>query len=98
MGALAGIGGRHLNSSSDGIYIYREPLDVVNAMHPAVVKVNIDDLKEDGIVILKIDASTNGHVDKAGYESNPPADDSLKNYWVFEFDMTPVALNVIAAI
>ena len=35
------------------------------------LKVNIADLKKDGIVIINTDAFTKRNIEKAGYESNP---------------------------
>ena len=53
-------------------------------MNPAALKTNIGDLPAGGALIVNSDAFTANNLKKAGYESNPLEDGSLKQYNVFE--------------
>lgn len=95
-GTLAGVSGYQLNFSSEDIYTHGDAPDVLVAMNPAALKVNIADLKKDGIVIINTDAFTKRNIEKAGYESNPLEDGALDDYRVYPVDITTMTLNAIA--
>jgi 2-oxoglutarate ferredoxin oxidoreductase subunit alpha len=95
-GTLAGVSGYQLNFSSEDIYTHGDAPDVLVAMNPAALKVNIADLKKDGILIVNTDAFTSRNVEKAGYESNPLEGNQLSDYRVFEVDITTLTLTAIA--
>ncbi len=95
-GTLAGVSGYQLNFSSEDIFTHGDAPDVLVAMNPAALKVNIADLKTDGIVIVNTDAFTDRNIQKAGYEANPLEDNSLDSYRVYRVDITTMTLNAIA--
>jgi 2-oxoglutarate ferredoxin oxidoreductase subunit alpha len=83
-GSLPGVSGFQLNFSSHDI---RTPGDVPNvlvAMNPAALKVNLPDLEEGGTIILNTDEFNAGNLEKAAYTSNPldagDKDDLLARY------------------
>ncbi len=87
-GTLAGVSGFQIHFSSTEIYTPGDRLDTLVAMNPAALKVNIGDLKSNGILICDKDSFTPRTLAKAGYTSNPLEDDSLQNYRLFSVNIT----------
>lgn len=70
-GTLAGVSGFQLHFAADSIYTPGDAPDVLVAMNPAAFKVNIDDLKPGGLLIVNTDAFSKANLKKAGYAENP---------------------------
>lgn len=86
-GTLFGVSGFQLNFAAKDIFTPGDAPDVLIAMNPAALKVNLPDLKTGGILIINQDAFTEQNLDKAGFESNPLDGDSLSAYRVFTIDI-----------
>src|SRR5512140_1625670 len=87
-GTLAGVSGFQLNFSSREVFTPGDDLDVLVAMNPAALKVNLGDLRPNGILIVDKEQFTEQNLKKAEYTSNPFEDGSLARYQVFEVDVT----------
>jgi 2-oxoglutarate ferredoxin oxidoreductase subunit alpha len=87
-GSLPGVSGFQLNFSSQDIRTPGDQPNVLVAMNPAALKVNLGDLEDGGILILNTDAFTENNLKKAGYASNPLEDGSLQHYRVFKLPIT----------
>jgi 2-oxoglutarate ferredoxin oxidoreductase subunit alpha len=94
-GTLAGVSGFQLNFSSVDIYTPGDNPDVLVAMNPAALKVNLGDLKPGGILLADRDGFDAGNLKKAGYTGNPLEDGSLGQYRLFVVDMTGMTLQVL---
>jgi 2-oxoglutarate ferredoxin oxidoreductase subunit alpha len=94
-GTLAGVSGFQLNFSSHDIYTPGDNPDVLVAMNPAALKVNIGDLKRGGILLADKDGFDAGNLKKAGYAANPLEDGSLARYQTHVVDMTGMTLRVL---
>jgi 2-oxoglutarate ferredoxin oxidoreductase subunit alpha len=94
-GTLAGVSGFQVNFSSLEVYTPGDNPDVLVAMNPAALKVNIGDLKPGGILLADQDGFDAGNLKKAGYATNPLEDGSLSQYQVFVVDMTGMTLRVL---
>src|SRR5881409_3967992 len=70
-GTLAGVSGFQLNFSSCEVFTPGDDLDVLVAMNPAALKVNIADLRTSGILIVDKEAFNEQNLKKAEYKSNP---------------------------
>ena len=95
-GSLAGVSGFQLNFSSQEIYTHGDAPDVLVAMNPAALRVNIADLKTGGILICNSHAFTDKNLERAGLDTNPLEDGSLSDYRLFSIDITTMTLNAIA--
>jgi 2-oxoglutarate ferredoxin oxidoreductase subunit alpha len=82
-GTTFGVSGFQLNFSSRNIFTPGDRPDVLVAMNPAALKVNLPDLKPGGILILNEDAFTKQNLDRAGYDENPVATGALSHYRTF---------------
>jgi len=87
-GTLAGVSGFQLNFSSREVFTPGDDLDVLVAMNPAALKVNLGDLRPNGILIVDKEQFTEQNLKKAEYRFNPLADGSLARFQLFEVDIT----------
>jgi len=94
-GTLAGVSGFQLHFSSHDIFTPGDQPDVLVAMNPAALKVNIADLPANGILIVDKEQFTEQNLSKAEFASNPLADGSLDRYQVFEVSITKLTINAL---
>ena len=87
-GTLPGVSGFQLHFSSEDIYTPGDQPDVLVAMNPAALKVNLADLKAGGILIVNTDAFREMDLKKAGATTNPLEDGSLDGYRLFKVELT----------
>lgn len=91
-GSLPGVSGYQLNFSSRDIRTPGDEPNVLVAMNPAALKVNLKDLESGGILVVNTDEFTDNNLRKAGYASNPIEDGSLSNYRLFKLPITTQTL------
>ncbi len=87
-GTLPGVSGYQLHISSFDIHTPGEKYDALVAMNPAALKVNITNLKPNGILIVNTDSFTERNLHLAHYEKNPLEDGSLDKFQMFSVGMT----------
>src|SRR5215475_11097271 len=95
-GTLPGVSGYQLHFSSNEVYTPGDAVDVLIAMNPAALKMNLADLKANGILIVNSDAFAETDLRKAQMTSNPLEDHSLDKYRLFSVELerlTKVALD-----
>jgi 2-oxoglutarate ferredoxin oxidoreductase subunit alpha len=86
-GTVPGVSGFQLNFSSGEVYTPGDSVDVLVAMNPAALKVNIGDLKANGILIVNSDSFEEADLRKAHVTSNPLEDNSLDKFRVFPVEL-----------
>jgi 2-oxoglutarate ferredoxin oxidoreductase subunit alpha len=94
-GTLPGVSGYQLHFSSSDVYTPGDAVDVLIAMNPAALKVNVADLKANGILIVNSDSFKETDLRKAQMTSNPLEDHSLDKFRLFSVELerlTRVAL------
>ena len=84
VGTRPGVSGFQLQFSSSDIHTPGDQPDVLVAMNPAALMVNIGTLKTGGIVIVNNDAFKSTDLKKAKCETNPLEDGSLDGFRVIE--------------
>ncbi len=89
-GTLPGVSGFQVQFSSADIYTPGDEPDVLVAMNPAALKVNLHTLPKNAIVIADADAFDRRNLQKAGYpkDVNPLEDGSLDGYRLFAVPLT----------
>src|SRR5262252_3505156 len=95
-GTLPGVSGYQLHFSSNEVYTPGDAVDVLIAMNPAALKMNLADLKANGILIVNSDAFAETDLRKAQMASNPLEDHSLDKFRLFPVELerlTKVALD-----
>src|SRR5437773_1097722 len=86
-GTIPGVSGFQLHFSSNEVYTPGDAIDVLIAMNPAALKVNIADLKANGILIVNSDSFKEGDLRKAQMTSNPMEDHSLDKFRLFSVEL-----------
>jgi len=94
-GTLAGVSGFQLHFSSRDVFTPGDAPDVLVAMNPAALKVNIGDLQPNGILIVDKEQFNDQNLKKAEYASNPLTDGSLDKFQLFEVDITKLTINAL---
>ena len=87
-GTLPGVSGFQVNFSSRDVYTPGDTVDVLVAMNPAALKMNVADLKPGGILIVNVDNFKEVDLKKAQAKTNPLEDHSLDGYRLFPVELT----------
>ena len=69
--------------------------DVLVAMNAAALKVNLADLKSNGLIVVNTGAFGANNLKKAGYDANPLEDGSLEGYQVMALDIAKFTVNAV---
>ena len=94
-GSLPGVSGFQLNFSSQDIKTPGDQPNVLVAMNPAALKVNLPDLEEGGTLIVNTDSFTPENLKYANYAANPLDDNSLAGYRVHKLPITTLNMNAL---
>jgi len=94
-GSLPGVSGFQLNFSNHDIRTPGDQPNVLVAMNPAALKVNLPDLEEGGTIIINSDEFTKENLERAAYHSNPLEDGSLSGYRVHTLPISTLNMNAL---
>src|ERR687894_2768742 len=94
-GSLPGVSGFQLNFSSQDIRTPGDQPNVLVAMNPAALKVNLPDLEEGGTLLINTDEFNKENLKKAAYAANPLEDGTLKGYRVHRIPITTLNLRAL---
>jgi 2-oxoglutarate ferredoxin oxidoreductase subunit alpha len=94
-GSLPGVSGFQLNFSSQDIKTPGDQPNVLVAMNPAALKVNLPDLEEGGTLIVNTDSFTAENLKYANYAANPLEDNTLGGYRVHKLPITTLNMNAL---
>ena len=82
-GTLPGVSGFQIQFSSGDVFTPGDSVDVFVAMNPAALKINIRDLKPNGILVVNNDSFTENDLRKSHDTTNPLDNHSLDGYRFF---------------
>ena len=94
-GSLPGVSGFQLNFSSQDIKTPGDQPNVLVAMNPAALKVNLPDLEDGGTLIVNTDGFTPENLKYANYATNPLDDNSLAGYRVHKLPISTLNMNAL---
>jgi 2-oxoglutarate ferredoxin oxidoreductase subunit alpha len=94
-GTLFGVSAFQINFGSSEITTAGDAPDVLVAMNPAALKVNLAALKPGGLVIADSGEFGRRNLDKAKYLENPLEDGSLARWEVLAFDISALTLEAV---
>src|SRR5689334_2019338 len=86
-GTIPGVSGFQLHFSSNEVFTPGDAIDALIAMNPAALKVNVGDLKANGILIVNSDSFKESDLRKAQMTVSPLEDHSLDKYRVFAVEL-----------
>ena len=87
-GTLPGVSGFQVHFSSSDVYTPGDAVDVLVAMNPAALKMNLPDLRTNGILIVNLDNFKENDLRKAQITVSPLEDHSLDGYRLFAVELT----------
>jgi len=94
-GTLYGVSGFQIHFGSKEISTPGDTFDVLIAMNPAALKVNLRSLIDGGVIVANKDGFNEKNLKLAGYEKNPLEDGSLEKYQVHAVDITKLTINAL---
>ena len=94
-GTTFGVSAFQINFGSSQIETAGDEPDVLVAMNPAALKVNVDQLRPGGLVIVDEGEFSARNLAKAGYDSNPLDDNSLARWQVIRLNISQLTLDAV---
>src|SRR5881396_1617024 len=94
-GTTFGVSAYQIQFGGTDVMTPGDAVDVLVAMNPAALTVELKDLKVGGTVIVDTAAFNERNLNKAGYARNPLDDDSLARYQVLKFDITKLTADAV---
>jgi 2-oxoglutarate ferredoxin oxidoreductase subunit alpha len=95
VGTTFGVSAFQINFGAREIRTSGDELDVLIAMNPAALKVNLEDVRKGGLVIVDTGSFTDKNFRKAGYESDPLEDGSLDGFRSLKIDMSRLTMESV---
>lgn len=94
-GTTFGVSAFQIHFGGTDVMTPGDAVDVLVAMNPAALTVELKDLKVGGTVIVDTDAFNERNLSKAGYAKSPLEDDSLARYQVLKFDIAKLTADAV---
>ncbi len=94
-GTLFGVSGFQIHFGSTEINTPGDTCDVLVAMNPAALKVNLRSLRDGGVIIANRDGFNDKNLKLAGYAQNPLDNGSLEKYQLHVVDITKLTQNAL---
>jgi 2-oxoglutarate/2-oxoacid ferredoxin oxidoreductase subunit alpha len=94
-GTTFGVSAFQINFGSSAIETAGDAPDVLIAMNPAALRVNVDALKPGGLIIADTGEFGARNLAKAGYETNPLEDESLMRWQVMPLNISQLTLESV---
>ncbi len=96
-GTTYGVSAFQINFGSRLIKTSGDAPDVLVALNPAALKVNLGDVRAGGLVIVDVGVFSDKNLRKAGYQANPLEDGSLGNHRTIEVEVSKLTLEAVKA-
>src|SRR5690625_3996374 len=96
VGTTFGVSAYQINFGAREIRTAGDEVEVLVAMNPAALKVNLSEVKRGGLLILDSSSFTKRNLAKAGYESDPRED--LSAFRLLEVDITGQTERAVAGL
>jgi 2-oxoglutarate ferredoxin oxidoreductase subunit alpha len=94
-GTTFGVSSFQINFGSGEIKTSGDVLDVLVAMNPAALTVEVHNLKAGGVLIVDTGAFGERNLRKAGFDKNPLKDGSMAKYRMFGIDISAMTLEAV---
>lgn len=95
IGTTFGVSSFQINFGSSVIKTSGDEFDLLVAMNPAALFVELKGLKAGGLVIVDSGSFNERNLRKAGYDANPLEDGSLDGYRVIKLDISQLTLEAV---
>ena len=95
VGTTFGVSAFQINFGAREIFTPGDQPDVLVALNPAALKVNLNVLKPGGLVVVDEAAFVDRNLKKAGFDVNPLDDDTLGKFRVLKIDISKQTLEAV---
>ena len=95
IGTTFGVSAFQINFGARKIATAGDAPDVLVAMNPAALKVNLVDVKSGGTIFVDTGTFTARNLKKAGFETDPLEDDSLDGFQVVTIDISKLTMEAV---
>ncbi|UTW59567.1 2-oxoacid:acceptor oxidoreductase subunit alpha [Kordiimonas sp. SCSIO 12603] len=95
VGTTFGVSAFQINFGATSIKTVGDQPDVLVAMNPAALKVNLGNLRKGGMLVLDEGSFTTRNLQKAGYADNPVEGDALDGYQVIKLDISKMTMEAV---
>src|SRR5881396_1951532 len=96
-GTTFGVSAFQIRFGTADVLTAGDAMDVLVAMNPAALQVELRDLKPSGTIVVDTGAFTERNLAKAGFAANPLQDGSLAKYRLLPFDITKLTADAVKA-
>jgi 2-oxoglutarate ferredoxin oxidoreductase subunit alpha len=94
-GTLPGVSSFQIQFSESPIHTPGDISDVLVAMNPAALKVNIPHIRKGGLILVNEDGFDPDSLARAAWSTNPLADDTLKDFQVIKVPLSALTANAL---
>src|SRR2546423_1806308 len=94
-GTTFGVSAFQIHFGGGDVMTPGDAVDVLVAMNPAALTVELNDIRVGGTIIVDTAAFTERNLSKAGYGKSPLEDDSLARYQLLKFDITKLTADAV---
>jgi 2-oxoglutarate ferredoxin oxidoreductase subunit alpha len=94
-GTLPGVSSFQIQFADTLIFTPGDQSDVLVAMNPAALKVNLKNVKKGGLIIVNESAFTEDNLKKAAWKANPLTDNTLKDFQLLKVPLTELTRNAL---
>ena len=95
VGTTFGVSAFQINFGAKSIKTVGDAPDVLVAMNPAALKVNLSNLRSGGLLVVDSGAFTKRNLQKAGYEESPLGTPMMEDYQVIDLDISKMTLESV---
>ena len=95
VGTTFGVSAFQIHFGSIDVKTAGDEVDVLVAMNPAALMVNLVNLRLGGTIVADVGSFNERNLTKAGYEANPLEDDTLAPYQIIPIDITQQTMNAV---
>jgi len=95
VGTTFGVSAFQINFGAREIMTAGDAPDVLVAMNPAALKVNLSDVKPGGTIIADTGTFNSRNLKKAGFDDDPLEDGALDGYQVLKIDISKLTLEAV---
>ena len=90
-----GVSSFQINFGAGRIKTSGDAIDVLVAMNPAALKVELSGVRNGGVILVDVGSFSDRNIKRAGFTENPLKDKSLDGYRVIEIDMSALTMEAV---
>jgi len=94
-GTLAGVSAFQIQFGGPVVLTAGDQVDVLVALNPAALKMNLPTLRRDGLLIVDTETFNDRELSKAGYESNPLNGAATAGFRVLQMNLTSITRDAV---